>query len=136
MTLKERIDKDYIEAFKNRDIIKKTLLSVIKGEIQTIEKNTMVDNLSDDEVIKILNKSVKSLNEMIKTKNDEQSIVELEIIQSYLPKQMDDIEILVKISELVDDGVSNLGELMKAFSNLPADKKLVREIWNEFDVKL
>jgi uncharacterized protein YqeY len=32
-----------------------------KGEIQTIEKNTGVENLSDEEVIKILNKTAKSL---------------------------------------------------------------------------
>ena len=36
--LKEQINKDYMVAFKNKDVVSKNLLSVIKGEIQTIEK--------------------------------------------------------------------------------------------------
>jgi hypothetical protein len=37
MTLKERINADYMTAFKSKDSVAKKLLSVIKGEIQTIE---------------------------------------------------------------------------------------------------
>jgi uncharacterized protein YqeY len=50
MSLKEKISKDYMTAFKERNAVAKNLLSVVKGEIQTIEKNTGVDCLSDTEV--------------------------------------------------------------------------------------
>ena len=43
MTLKEKINVDYMTAFKAKDAVSKKLLSVIKGEIQTIEKNTIVN---------------------------------------------------------------------------------------------
>jgi hypothetical protein len=59
-----------------------------EGEIQTIEKNSMVENLSDEEVIKILNKFAKNCKENIRLANDEKSKVELEVIESYLPKQL------------------------------------------------
>jgi hypothetical protein len=49
MTLKEKINADYMTAFKAKDVVSKKLLSVIKGEIQTIEKNVGVDSLSDEE---------------------------------------------------------------------------------------
>ena len=130
MSLKERINKEYLEAFKGRDIFKKTVLSVIKGEIQTIEKNNKVDALSDEEITKILQKSVKSLNEMIKT-GDEDSKKELEIINSYLPKQMSESEIEVKIKELISEGADNIGLIMKEFSKLPADRSLVSKIFNK-----
>ena len=61
--IKEQINKDYMTAFKAKNTVAKNLLSVIKGEIQTQEKNTGVDNLSDEEVLKILTKTAKSLSQ-------------------------------------------------------------------------
>ena len=40
--IKEQINKDYMTAFKAKNVVAKNLLSVVKGEIQTIEKNTGV----------------------------------------------------------------------------------------------
>ncbi len=136
MTLKEKINKDYIEAFKAKNIVKKNLLSVIKGEIQTFEKNTSVENLSDEDVAKILNKTVKSLKENLKSfapidgngENLVQTAVELEIVENYLPKQLSIEEIQIKIDALVASGVNNIGQIMKEFSSLPVDKKIVSEI--------
>jgi hypothetical protein len=128
--LKEKISTDYMSAFKERNTVAKNLLSVIKGEIQTQEKNAGVETLSDEEVTKILNKTVKSLKETQSKFPSEQTAEELFIVESYLPKQMSETEIITKIQELVDAGASNLGEIMKAFGNLPADRKLVSNLYN------
>lgn len=131
MTLKEKINKDYLEAFKAKNTVAKNLLSVIKGEIQTIEKNTGVANLSDENVTKILNKSVKSLKETLSSVSGEKAEsfqVELNIVESYLPKQLSIEEIQSKIDTLVASGVKNMGQIMKEFSTLPADKKIVSEL--------
>jgi len=136
MTLKEQINKNYIEAFKSKNVVEKNLLSVIKGEIQTVEKNTGVENLQDEDVIKILNKFVKSLKETLKSlspvdgngENLVQTAVELAIVECYLPKQLSVEEIQVKIDALVASGVNNLGQIMKEFNSLPVDKKIVSEI--------
>ena len=132
MTLKEKINKDYIEAFKAKNTVAKNLLSVIKGEIQTIEKNTSVENLSDEDVTKILNKNVKSLKETLKSLTESEKITsvqtELDIVESYLPKQLSVEEIQSKIDALVMSGVKNLGMIMKEFNSLPVDKKVVSEL--------
>jgi hypothetical protein len=131
--LKQKINDDYIAAFKKKDNLKKNLLGTIKGEIQNQEKNLMVENLSDDNIIKILTKVSKSIKEMVEKSNGENqknAIQELEIVQNYLPKQMDENEINNKIDELINSGISNLGDIMKSFSNLPADKKLVSQLYN------
>jgi uncharacterized protein YqeY len=132
MTLKEKINKDYIEAFKAKNVVVKNLLSVIKGEIQTIEKNTGAENLSDEDVTKILNKTVKSLKETLSsvTDSEKMSIVqtELSIVEAYLPKQLSVEEIQSKIDALVASGMKNMGMIMKEFNSLPADKKMVSEM--------
>ncbi len=129
MKLREKINKDYIKAFKEKDIVSKSLLSVVKGDIQTMEKNINAE-LSDEEVIKILLKSAKSLKEMVKS-GSEEAILELSIIESYLPQQMSEEEIRSKIKGLIEGGSTNIGSIMKGFSNLSADKKMVSSMAKE-----
>ena len=128
--IKEQINKDYMTAFRSRNTVTKNLLSVVKGEIQTIEKNTGVDNLSDEDVLKILTKTFKSLREMAATGN-EQAKEELLIIDAYLPKQMSKDEVTQKVTGLINSGITQLGAIMKEFATLPADKKMVSEVVKE-----
>ena len=134
MSLKTKINEDYIKAFKAKNLVGKTLLGTIKGEIQTIEKNQVVENLSDEEVTKVLNKFAKNLRETITflSKEGDSRVElaneELSLIESYLPKNLSVQEIELKIDELIALGVSNMGQIMKEFISLPADKKVVSEI--------
>ncbi len=134
--LKEKINSDYFAAFRLRNETEKNLLSLIKGEIQTQEKKDNVQNLSDENVLKILNKMAKSLNETL-TILSNQSISgekyqkvsdELQIIKGYLPKELSVDEINQKLDELINSGLDNLGLIMKEFSTLPVDKKMVSEL--------
>jgi uncharacterized protein YqeY len=131
MSLKEKISKDYMTAFKERNAVAKNLLSVVKGEIQTIEKNTGVDCLSDAEVIKILNKTAKSLNEVIATSGDEESKLQLTIVEALLPAPLTREDIVAKVNELVASGVTNVGGIMKEFATLQVDRKVVSEVIKE-----
>jgi uncharacterized protein YqeY len=129
--LKLQISKDYMTAFKERNVVSKNLLSVIKGEIQTIEKNTGVENLSDEEVIKILNKTAKSLKVVIDISGDEESKLQLVIVDSYLPKSLTREEVTLKVKSLSEAGVNNIGGIMKAFSNEVVDRKMLSEVIKE-----
>jgi uncharacterized protein YqeY len=131
MTLKEKISKDYMVAFKERNTVEKNLLSVIKGDIQTIEKNTGVENLSDEDVMKILTKTAKSLKETISLTDNEKSKLELIILENYLPKLMSKEEVVTKVNELVSSGITQMGAIMKEFGTLPVDKKMVSEVVRE-----
>ena len=131
MSLKEKISKDYMTAFKERNVVAKNLLSVVKGEIQTIEKNTGVDCLSDAEVIKILNKTAKSLKEVITTSGDAESITQLEMVNALLPTAMTREDVVVKVNELVASGITNIGGIMKEFATLQVDRNIVSEVIKE-----
>lgn len=131
MTLKERINADYMTAFKAKDSVAKNLLSVIKGEIQTIEKNTGIENMSDEDVTKILNKTVKSLKETLQASDSGDAKLELAIIEAYLPKQLSKEEIFAKVTDLKTAGITNIGQIMKEFATLPVDRKIVSEAIKE-----
>jgi uncharacterized protein YqeY len=140
--IKEQINKDYMTAFKSKNVVAKNLLSVVKGEIQTQEKNTGVKNMSDEDVLKILQKSAKSLRETISSLEKTQTGMyfsndlvsareELSIIESYLPKQMSKEEVTQKVTGLINSGITQMGAIMKEFAQLPADKKMVSEVVKE-----
>ena len=131
MNLKEQISKDYMTAFKEKNVVAKNLLSVVKGEIQTIEKNTGVDCLSNAEVIKILNKTAKSLKEVIATSGDAESVTQLEMVEALLPAAMTREDVVVKVSALVASGITNVGGIMKEFATLQVDRKVVSEVIKE-----
>jgi hypothetical protein len=103
-------------------------LGILKGEMETIKKNIKVESLNDDESIKILNKFAKGIKENIQISNDEKFHKELAIVESFLPKEMTREEIENKINELISSGASNIGDIMKGFAQLSADKKIVSEI--------
>jgi uncharacterized protein YqeY len=131
MKLKEQISKDYMTAFKEKNVVAKNLLSVVKGEIQTIEKNTGVECLSNEDVTKILNKTAKSLKEVIELSGDEESKLQLVIVEGYLPKEMTREDVTKKVNELVNSGVTNIGGIMKEFASLQVDRKVVSEVIKE-----
>jgi uncharacterized protein YqeY len=136
MILKNKINEDYMVAFKNKQSTAKTVLSVIKGEIQTQEKKDNVQHLSDENVLKILNKMVKSLKETLSGLSKmsgreellQQTKDELSIMENYLPKELTEDEINEKLDAVIASGANNIGMIMKEFANLPVDKKLVSEL--------
>lgn len=139
--LKERISREYLEAFKSRDNVKKNLLGVVKSEITTQEKNTVVENLADADIVKILNKFSKNLKETIEKSGSEEAKIELSILKGYLPKQMSEDEIRSALKGILTEfGESNstsafqIGKLMGVFNSKyagKADNKTVSNITKE-----
>lgn len=124
--MKDRINKDFLEAFKSKDAVRKNLLGVIKGEIQNEELRTgkAVD------VTLILKKMEKSL---IQT-NTAESLFELEILKEYLPVMMDGVTIGNIIYAYIQEGINNIPLLMSKFNSEykgKADNRLVMEIIKE-----
>jgi uncharacterized protein YqeY len=129
MTLKERIHKDFMEAFKAKDMVRKNFLGLLKGEIQSEEGRGSV--ATDAVVMTILKKMEKSL----KQTNTEESLSELEFIKPYLPSMMsyEEIETIIQ-GYYNDEGLSTIGDMMKKFNanyNGKADNKEVSSIINK-----
>jgi len=128
MTIKEKINADFMSAFKNKEMSKKNFLGVVKGEIQNEEGRGTV--ATDDVVIGILRKMEKSL----KQTNTPESLTELEFIKPYLPQLMSEDMIRVILGGYKSDGINNIGAMMGAFNKEHkglADNNLVSSIIKE-----
>jgi uncharacterized protein YqeY len=132
MKLKERISADFMTAFKNKETERKNFLGVLKAAIQVEEKKEGQAELTDEDVMKILNKQAKNLNESIALAGDEESKRQLAIVEEYLPQRMSREEVKAKIDMLRAAGeAGNIGQVMKAFALDAVDRKMVAEVFNE-----
>ena len=128
MTIEMKINEDFMTAFKARKTEVKTLLGTVKGEMQLLKKVLNVESLSDEKSIELLNKFAKNMKETIRLTDNEAAKAELVIIESYLPKQMSEMEVIAKLDEVLASGATNIGAIMKAFAGLPVDKKVLSDL--------
>jgi uncharacterized protein YqeY len=106
------IKKDMVQAMKDRNDLKKTVLRTLSSEF----KNAEIDKgseLEDIDIIKVLSKLEKQRKDSIQAYSEagrqdlvESEQAELKIIQEYLPAKLSNLE----IENLVNQVISELGE--------------------------
>ena len=125
MNLKEKINADFMTAFKAKEMEKKNFLGLLKSEIQNEEGRGTIT--TDETVMVILRKMEKSL----KQTNTEESLGELKYLEPYLPQLMSEDQIRVIVLVYKAAGLTNVGQIMgqfnKEYKGL-ADNKLVSTI--------
>jgi uncharacterized protein len=138
MLLTERIEKDFILAYKNKETLKVAVLRMIKAAL----KNKQVElkkNLSDAEALDVLIREVKQRQESIRqftqAGRDDLSLKEqneLEIIKSYLPSPLTPDEMRQIASKVITElGVSDakgMGLVMKTITQRYSGRTDGREL--------
>jgi uncharacterized protein YqeY len=126
MELLEKLDSDFINAFKSKQIDKKNFLGVIRGEIQT-QKGKGIEPTNEN-VIKIIKKIEKSLIEV----GTEEAKLELTYLEPYLPKMLSEEETKQILMDFVTtESNKNLGTIMKYFNENYkgiVDNKIVQQL--------
>ena len=144
MTLSERINNDLKEAMKNKDSFRLGVIRMVKGAMQ-LEKPNPREELTDDDVIKVISKQIKMRKEAIREfgvagREDLvlQNKKEIDVLNTYMPEQlsMEELnEIIDKVFEEVKPiSVKDMGTIMKTLSPLvkgKADMSLVNQIIKE-----
>lgn len=139
--LKETLLQDFKEAMKNKDLLKKDTITMIRAAILQIEKDTQKE-LSENEIIEIISKELKKRKETLadleKTGRDDlmtQVNEEIAIIKAYLPAELsrEELEKIVSdtVSELGATSMKDMGKVMQALKEKTAgraDNKLVNEL--------
>lgn len=128
MSLLQQIKNDQLTARKNREVLKASLLTTLIGEAANIGKNDGNRETTDAEVVAVVKKFVKGLDEMITvaityTNKDkaEQSIAEKAILQVYLPQQMSEAQLTAVIAEIkAEVGATNAKDMGKVMAGLKA----------------
>jgi len=142
--LKSRLNQDLKEALKAKDEVKLRTVRMLLAAIKNFEVEKMTP-VTDEDIFQIMSKEIKKRQEAIEMyeKGGRQDLAqaerqEIEVIQSYMPKQLSEEEIkeIAKkvISELNLKGPKDVGVAMKAI--MPqvkgrADGKLVNRIVSE-----
>lgn len=110
MTLLEQLTDDYKQAMKNREEIKKLTLNYVLAQIKN-KKIELHHDLTDDEIIALLKKEIKSINEAVsfleKAGNKADEIVEEEqkkaVLELYLPQMLSREQTENLISGLIEE---------------------------------
>ena len=107
MTLLEKITEDYKQAMKNHEEVKKLALNYLLAQIKN-KKIELRTDPTDDDIIAVIKKEIKSLNETLlflekANKSDEISVEtqKKEILQSYLPAMLSKEQTEALIDETV-----------------------------------
>jgi len=109
MNLTEKINSDLKEAMKSNDNVRLQTVRSIRALILEFEKSGTGKKLNEEEEIKLLSSAAKKRKEAIEEflkagRKDLASVeeAELNIIMSYLPKQLTMDEIISRIKQFAD----------------------------------
>lgn len=132
MNLKEKIESDFIECYKQRDEERVSVLRMLKSAVKNAEIEAKSE-LSDEAIIKVLQREIKlrdqSASEFRKGNRPElaeKEEQESKIIKAYLPEQLDDAALaeIVKatIIETGASGPSDFGKVIQEVIKKSAGK--------------
>jgi uncharacterized protein YqeY len=116
MKLYQRIKDDQLVARKTQQKIKASLLTTLMGELGSDVIGSTTGNLeiTDDMVVAKVKKFMKSLYELVEaynlgSKSHTAALIEIQVLESYLPKQLTEGELTDIIKEC---GAPNMGAVM------------------------
>ena len=138
----ERISKDMVEAMKSKDTLKLATLRMLKGAIDLERINKKLDKVTDDDIVVIIGKQIKTRKESILEfeKGNRQDLVdktneEIYILSAYMPEMLSEEEIttivMAAINEVNATSIKDMGSVMKIVSPKlkgKADMSLVSSI--------
>ena len=153
MVIRDKIDLDYKNSLKLKDKIKistyRLILSGIKELDITNRSNPQKKETDDDDIKKLLKKMIKQRNESIEVykKNNRDDLLKIEqqeqeILSSYLPKQLSEVETRNICSEIINETKASsikdmgkvMGELKKKYSDtldFSIAGKVLKELLNK-----
>ena len=120
--MKNRLNEDLKSAMKNKETLRLNTIRLVKKYIQELETSVGHNgDATDAEVLKIINKLVKQGKDAAeqyksagRTDIYNEEIQQVAVLESYLPKQLNDDEISIEIDKvMVETGSNNMGVLMK-----------------------
>ena len=153
MAIRDKIDLDYKNSLKLKDKIKistyRLILSGIKELDITNRSGPQKKETDEDDIKKLLKKMIKQRNESIEVykKNNRDDLLKIEqqeqeILSSYLPKQLSEVETRNICSEIINETKASsikdmgkvMGELKKNYSDtldFSIAGKVLKELLNK-----
>lgn len=134
----DKIQSDYIAAFKAKETVKKDVLGLLKGAILNA-KIDKKENLTDEEIINLVEKQIKLRKDskVEYEKAGKEDVVkqleeEIEVLMEYMPEQLSILEVNKIIDEVFDKvkptSQKEMGLIMKEVTPLLKGKADMKEV--------
>ena len=111
MSLKDKLMNDLKEAMRDKDIVRKDTVQMVRAAILQTEKDNKT-TLDDEKIIEVIAKELKRRRDVLPeyVKSGRQELIdkinkEIEVLLTYLPKQLTKEELL----EIVKDAIKDTG---------------------------
>jgi uncharacterized protein YqeY len=127
--LKELINEKWKEAFKARDMEKRTAYEMMKQKIMIAEKSGQFElPLTDEQITNLIIKEIKEREDVLQFYKPEDDAYKMAVaiikeLEQYLPKQMSEEEVIAIIRR-IKETEPNLGKVIGL---------TVKEVGNQFD---
>ena len=142
--LKEKLMEDLKESMKNKDVIRKNTIQMVRAAILQIEKDKGIE-VEDDKILEIISKEVKTKKDVLKDfeKAERQDLIdqtnqEISVLQEYLPKQLSRDEVKSEVEKIIAEigatSMKDMGAIMKeakAKMGTSAEGKTINEVAKE-----
>ena len=123
MTLKDRLTDDLKETMKNKEQVRKSVVTLIRAGIKQCEVDTRQE-LTDEDIISLISKQLKQRKDALvdfekanRTDLIEQTNQEIAILENYLPEQLDDVELKEIITKVVEEvGATSMKDMGKVMA--------------------
>lgn len=143
--LKEKLLGDLKNSMKEKNVIRKNVIQMVRAGILQIEKDKNIE-LDDQKILEVIAKECKkrkdSLSDYEKAGREDlvnQIKEEIDVLDEYLPKQMSEEELTEVIKQIVTDlnatSMKDMGKVMKEAKEkvgLAADGKIINEIVKKY----
>jgi len=141
MTLKERLADDLKSAMKEKNVIRKNVVQMVRAAVLQFEKDNKV-TLEDDGVLEVIAKQLKQRKDALPDyeKSGRDDLIadlkaEMDVLMDYLPKQLTREELEVIVKEVIESvgatSIKDMGKVMaeaKAKTVGRADGRMINEV--------
>ena len=141
MSLKQKLQEDLKSSMKNKDTVKKSVITLIRASIKQYEVDNRVE-LGDEQIVDLIAKQLKqtrdSREEFVKAGRDDlvsKAEAEIEVLKEYLPQQLSEEELNeIVISTISEVGATSMKDMKKIMTSVMpkvkgrADGKLINEL--------
>lgn len=139
--LKEKLLEDLTESMKDKNIIRKNVVQMVRAAVLQVEKDKQIE-VTDDQIVEIIAKESKKRKDSIPDyeKSGRQDLLdqineEISILEEYLPEQLSAEEIEVKVKEIIAElgasSMKDMGMVMKTAKErlgASADGKAINDV--------
>lgn len=122
MSLKEKLADDLKSAMKNKDIVRKNVVQMVRAGVLQIEKDKKI-TLDDEGVLDVIAKQLKQRRDSLPDyeKSGREDLIselqsEMDVLMEYLPKQLTHEELEAIVKEAVEKtgaySMKDMGKIM------------------------